>query len=407
MFGLRPTTLLLISTLSSIIPVLSAQCKAGATVASAHYPGWRSDDFPPSKLSWSKYTHLTYAFAKTTSDNQLTLEGSEPSGLAPFVKAAHENNVKAQVGIGGWTGSQFFSTAVASQNRTAFVNTVVAFAKKYDLDGLEFGIGCNTISPDDTANFLAFLKELRANPVGAKLQLSASGSLAVWNDASGNPSSNVAGFADVLDYIAIMAYDVWGPWSSAVGPNAPLNDTCAAPANQQGSAVWSVDKWASAGIPRNKIVLAVPAYGHGYIVKKEDAFQKNSDQKLTKYPPFDKNNRPQGDRWDDPAGVDQCGTQNPAGGTFTFTGLVEEGYLNKDGSPKLPYRFDSCSKTAYVYNPDKQVMVSFDDANTFDHKGHFIKNSGLAGFSIWQAAGDYNDILLDSIRKAAGFKDKN
>ncbi|EEB96148.1 hypothetical protein MPER_04766, partial [Moniliophthora perniciosa FA553] len=59
----------------------------------------------------------------------------------------------------------------------------------------------------------------------------------------------------------------------------------------------------------------------------------------------------------------------------------------------------------YVYNPDKEIMILYDDAKSMDHKGHFIKQMGLAGFSLWEFTGDYNDILLDAIRHGAGFKD--
>lgn len=48
-------------------------------------------------------------------------------------------------------------------------------------------------------------------------------------------------------------------------------------------------------------------------------------------------------------------------------------------------------------------MVSFDDARSFTAKGKYIKKTGLRGFAMWEAGGDYDDILLDSIRSAAGF----
>lgn len=32
-------------------------------VASTWYAGWHSDDFPPEKVAWDKYTSVTYAFA--------------------------------------------------------------------------------------------------------------------------------------------------------------------------------------------------------------------------------------------------------------------------------------------------------------------------------------------------------
>ena len=47
-------------------------------------------------------------------------------------------------------------------------------------------------------------------------------------------------------------------------------------------------------------------------------------------------------------------------------------------------------------------MVSFDDARSFTAKGAYIKSEKLRGFAMWEAGGDSNDILLDSIRAAAG-----
>ena len=32
-------------------------------VATGWYPGWLGDEFPPSQISWSKYSALTFAFA--------------------------------------------------------------------------------------------------------------------------------------------------------------------------------------------------------------------------------------------------------------------------------------------------------------------------------------------------------
>ena len=47
-------------------------------------------------------------------------------------------------------------------------------------------------------------------------------------------------------------------------------------------------------------------------------------------------------------------------------------------------------------------MISFDNAESFAAKGSYIKQTGLRGFSMWEAGGDYDNILLDSIRSATG-----
>ena len=58
----------------------------------------------------------------------------------------------------------------------------------------------------------------------------------------------------------------------------------------------------------------------------------------------------------------------------------------------------------YVYNKTSEVMVSFDNAQSFTAKGNFIKETGLRGFAMWEAGGDYDEILIDAIRDAAGFE---
>ncbi|KAJ6539729.1 glycoside hydrolase family 18 protein [Mycena capillaripes] len=404
-----------------LIPILfNSFCVAHAKqnkIATAWYAGWHAKSDPAfslSKVSWEKYTHLTYAFAETTSDvRAVTLNGSDPEILPKFVAAAHAHGVKALVSVGGWSGSLFWSSNVATaHNRTLFVKTLVNFAKKYNLDGLDFdweypgtqGIGCNTINVHDTANFLAFIQELRADPVGSKLILSAATGISPFANAHGNPSADVSAFSKVLDYIAIMVYDINGPWSAAVGPNAPFEDSCAPSDFQAGSAVSAVRDWHAAGMPLDQIVLGVASYGHSFPVAKSDAFKKGSNTKLALYPPFNPSIFPVGDAWDDEPGVDECGNLGTQGGVINFWGLIQQGYLNAKGTPKkgVPYLFDECTKTPYVYNTTTKVMISFDNAESFAVKGAYIKSKGLGGFAMWEAGGDSDDILLDSIREAAG-----
>jgi chitinase len=129
--------------------------------------------------------------------------------------------------IGGWGGSQYFSSAVATaEHRTAFARTVLKVLSQYNLDGVEFecafssflgipaahpkyswefpgrqGIGCNIVSEDDTANFLSFLKTLHVLKGKKKLIVSAAVSLTPFVGSDGNPLSDVSAFEKVLDYI--------------------------------------------------------------------------------------------------------------------------------------------------------------------------------------------------------------
>ena len=205
------------------------------------------------------------------------------------------------------------------------------------------GIGCNVIDPQDSANFLAFIEELRKDDTGRDLILTAA-VVSPFYGPNSQPSKNVEGFARLLDWVAIMNYDVWGSWSPTVGPNAPLYDSCATPANRAGSAESFVDAWEAAGMPSHKIVLGVGSYGHSFKVLKENAYDGAS---LALYPLFDKAVQPKGDAWDNASGEDVCGKPTGPGGDVDFWGLIALGYLNRHGSPRkeIDYIFDDCSKT--------------------------------------------------------------
>lgn len=151
-----------------------------------------------------------------------------------------------------------------------------------------------------------------------------------------------------------MNYDVFGPFSSTIGPNAPLNDTCAPTASQQGSALSAISAWSTAGFPKSQIVLGVPAYAHSFRVSNTDAFINSSDfnsdgtQTLNFYAQFDKADEPHGDAWDsDGTGTDVCGNPNTVGGVFNFWGMIAGGFLNANGSvvEGMVSSFDDCSQT--------------------------------------------------------------
>ncbi|KAH9429166.1 hypothetical protein MCOR02_010574 [Pyricularia oryzae] len=284
---------------ASDVAAAATQGPAGK-VSTGYFAGYHAKrkgvTFGVDQIPWDKYDDVKYAFAETTADGSLDLSKSAPEELPKFVDAAHAHGKKAQVALGGWAGSIHFSSNVGSpENRTAFVKTCLDLVQKYNLDGLDFdweypnkqGLGCNAISPNDTANFISFLTELRkAQP--KPLLLTAAVSLYPYNDAAGQQSANGAlkPMGDLLDYSIIMGYDVFGAWAPTGGPNAPLEQACD-PRNNQGGIKEGVAKWVAAGVPAEKLILGIGAYGHGFTVSQADAFVPTTDGKpfpLSAYP---------------------------------------------------------------------------------------------------------------------------
>lgn len=223
----------------------------------------------------------------------------------------------------------------------------ISFTLSWEYPGLQ-GIGCNIVNADDTSNFLAFLKMLRSSSIGQNLVLSAAVYTKPFADTTGQPSTNLSEFSQVLDYISIMNYDTKSTPSSGAGPDAPLDDSCAPTASQFGSARSAVSAWTAAGIPANQIALGVPAYGHSFIIPPSVALSgQSNDATLALYPTYTANSTRKGDRWDGDAGMDVCGNPVGPGGIYTYWGLIQEGFLNADGTVpgNIGYQYDNCSQT--------------------------------------------------------------
>jgi len=393
---------------STSTPANPGNATGGSSVSMAWFANWHTD-YAVANISWTGYNRMAYFGAITSASGtaEITVSDNEPSGPVTFVAAAKQNNVLPVLTIGGWDGSIYFSSSFAtSGNRTTFVNSTVSLVNTYGFQGVEFdweypgstnGLSCNTESPQDTANFLLMLQELKQQL--PNVSLSAAVPVKPWNDASGTSSTDLTSFAQVLDYIEIMNYDVFGDtFSKVVGPNSPLNDSCAPAAQQTGSASSAVKLWTAAGFSAKQLVLGVPSYGHGYSISLAAAVLNNT---LASYPSFNTNSFVLGDSWD-AAGPDACGISQPPSGDFNFWGLISGGYLTENGTVAsgMTGIYDECSQTPYVYNPNTQVMVAYDNAESFSAKGNFITQEGLAGFALWEMGGDYNNILFNALTSA-------
>jgi len=157
----------------------------------------------------------------------------------------------------------------------------------------------------------------------------------------------------------ISNYYIWSSQSDYVGPNAPLDDSCAP--TPEGSAMSAVQAWSNAGFPLEKMILGVAGYGYAYHVNSSLAY--DASGKIHPYVPFDKALQPAGDKWDSTAtGVDVCGNPNVVSGVFNFWGLVDGGFLNADGTVAqgIDHVFDQCSQTVSHQNEGSQ-SVSFID----------------------------------------------
>ena len=73
--------------------------------------------------------------------------------------------------------------------------------------------------------------------------------------ADGNLFSGTGELGQYLDYVTIMAYDIYGVWSPTTGPLGALYDSCATEEGQGKSGAAAAKVWTDAGFPVNKLLL--------------------------------------------------------------------------------------------------------------------------------------------------------
>ncbi|MBX3061373.1 MAG: glycoside hydrolase family 18 protein [Anaerolineae bacterium] len=363
-----------------------------------YYSSWGiyAREFFVTNIAADKLTHINYAFANISdagecllgdpwADTQFPYPGDDPNAalLGNFnqLKKLKEQNPNLQtlISIGGWTWSAKFSdVALTEESRARFASSCVDFMLKYGFDGLDIdweypaggGEPNNVVRPEDPANFLLLMADLRAH-LDAQGEKDGRHYLLTIAAPAGSSQRDPINWKEAqasLDFINLMAYDFSGAWSSTTGFNAPLFDPAAGTSDAQGSASSAIKAYLDAGVPADKLVLGVPFYGRGW----KDVADKNN-------------------------GLGQPYDGIPAGGT----GFFDYRDLKRFWIAALPRYWDDTAKVPWLYDAKSQIMISYDDEESLGLKADYINANNLGGAMIWELASDDQDhTLLNALYNA-------
>ncbi|WP_254062234.1 glycoside hydrolase family 18 protein [Acidobacterium sp. S8] len=362
---------------------LALACVTGICVYAATVNVWAQSQviayvFPqhqliqPGDIAARKLTRINYAFANLQGGKIINGFAEDDRNIPALVALKKENpSLKVLVSVGGWLWSGNFSDmALTKQSRELFIDSVVAFIDKYQLDGLDIdweypgmvGAG-NHFRPEDKQNYTQLLKELRKRFNHEEKTLHHSLLLSVAAGASTEflDHTEMGEVQKYLDSVNLMAYDYYEPDSdTTTGHHAPLYTNPSDP--KKISADQSVREYEKAGVPPAKIVLGVPFYGHVW-----------------------------GQVQDVNHGLYQPG--KPVTNAFASYGNITATMLNH-GYERY---WDAAASAPYLYSAGQKIFVSYEDPESLRLKSSYVLGHQLGGIMFWDYSGDPSGALLDTI----------
>jgi chitinase len=304
-------------------------------------------------------------------------------------------HLKTMISIGGWTWSTYFSDiAMTEESREIFAQSCVNFILEYGFDGIDLdweypvegGLEGNHNHPDDGINLVALVQRIR-ELLDEQTALSGNNYL-LTIASSANPNYmdhlELESLTPYLDWINIMSYDLHGPWGGDGDPATNFNSALYSTENDPSPEIYaenfnlsaSVENYIERGVPREKLNAGLAFYGRSF------ANVENVNNGL--YSEYN--------------GVPTIGTWED--GVFDYWDL-EDNYINLNGYTQ--YWHDE-AKVPWLYNPNTQVMISYDDTESIRLKAQYILDEGLGGGMFWEFSGDKHDVLLDELNAVFNFE---
>jgi chitinase len=326
----------------------------------------------PGDVAARKLTRINFAFANLQGGKIVTGTASDAANMATLIALKRENpSLTVLVSVGGWLWSGNFSDmALTSQSRRIFIQSVIAFIERYQLDGLDIdweypGMAgaTNHFHPQDKQNYTLILAELRKqfNDEEKKLHRPLFLTIAAGSSSEFLEHTEMAEVQKYVDTVNLMAYDYYEPDSDATtGNHAPLFTDPSDP--KKVSADRSVQEFEQAGVPAAKIVLGVPFYGHTW-----------------------------GQVPDQNHGLFQPG--KPVPNAYANYSNISASMLNHG----FTRYWDEAAAVPYLYSSAQKIFVSYEDPESLAPKCKYVLDHKLAGVMFWDYSSDPSGKLLDAI----------
>lgn len=323
---------------------------------------WQKKDIDAKNLSC-----INYAFADIVKGKvERKLKKIE---LINELKADYPN-LKTCISIGGWGAEGFSDAVLTAESRKIFIGSLVEYLEKYQFDGVDLDweypkldVASIKAREEDSENFLLLLKEIRQALLILEEKNQQSYLITIAVGAAPElldttTTSKGHEYAEYLDYINIMTYDMRGSFTRTTGHHTNLYpyDT-----TDPLSAATSVDYLVAAGIPKEKLVIGGAFYGRLW-----QGVKSHQNNGLLQQ-------------------AEHAGYQAVDYNQLAPLLLEHPQFCFYDETAESPYYFDG------------QQFISYDNERSLAAKVRYIKKQGLRGFMYWEHSLDLSGQLFQAL----------
>ncbi|CAI7803065.1 unnamed protein product [Closterium sp. NIES-53] len=276
----------------------------------------------------------------------------------------------------------FDNAASSPSSRSAFIQSAIALARKYNFDGLDLNLayttGNATLVSALLTDFRAAIESKAAVSGKSELLLSAIISAYEWTETL---SYDVPTLNKTLDFVHVPTFDLHGSSKRKTGMHTALQDL----SNPKRSIKGAMAAWVSRGLARSKAMLGLAMYGR--------TFTLDSTSSTVGAPAF---------------GAGQSGSKQALITLFLVLHIPypspplqqEPGILFYKEIDELvttggyTATFDAPTSSMYAVKGDQ--WVGHDDPSTIATKVQFANSQGYGGWFFWALGQDANNALLNA-----------
>jgi spore germination protein len=338
-----------------LMPVLVAL----VLIAPLLVPPVRAADSPPTFMRWGSYVPWDDGSLKTLGDHLTDLDVvvSHTASLNADGSLADKTPDAAQKLLGQFKGRALLEVTNGSTFDQDIAHAILTDADTRertlsalaDLKAPWAGVSLDfeDVAPDDRDAYTAFAKDLKTRLGDTRTLSVAVVARTADTDHGFSAAYDYTGLAQAADYVYLMGYAYRIGDSDTDGPVAPLPWLTA------------VLDYAVTQVPRERLVLAVPAYGY--------------DWRDTQ--PTDDPNTP----------TDESAA--PRGSSVTYASATALAKAHSIAAPTYDWQ-DSGVSFTYTDDGGQQHQVWYEDRQTFDQKLDLATRYKLGGIGWWRLGGE-------------------